>query len=92
MNWLVIGFLGQALFSARFIVQWIVSERRSESVIPVAFWVFSIFGGAFLLAYAIYRRDPVFILGQGAGMLVYARNLMLIRKKQLSTRGTGLAA
>ena len=88
----MIGFLGQALFSARFIVQWIVSERRSESVIPVAFWVFSIFGGAFLLAYAIYRRDPVFILGQGAGMLVYARNLMLIRKKQLSTRGTGLAA
>ena len=87
MNWLVIGFLGQALFSARFLVQWIASERRSESVIPVAFWVFSIFGGAFLLAYAIYRRDPVFILGQAAGMLVYARNLMLIRKKHLSTRG-----
>lgn len=93
MNWLIIGFLGQGLFSARFLVQWIVSERRSESVIPVAFWVFSIFGGAFLLAYAIYRKDPVFILGQAAGMLVYARNLMLIRKnkKQLSTRGTGLA-
>ena len=88
----MIGFVGQALFSARFLVQWIVSERRSESVIPVAFWVFSIFGGAFLLAYAIYRRDPVFILGQGAGMLVYARNLMLIRKKQSSSRGTGLAA
>ena len=92
MNWLVIGFLGQGLFSARFLVQWIASERRSESVIPVAFWVFSIFGGAFLLAYAIYRRDPVFILGQAAGMLVYARNLMLIRKKHLSTRGAGLAA
>ena len=93
MNWLIIGFLGQGLFSARFLVQWIVSERRSESVIPVAFWVFSIFGGAFLLAYAIYRKDPVFILGQAAGMLVYARNLMLIRKnkKQLATRGTGLA-
>jgi lipid-A-disaccharide synthase-like uncharacterized protein len=86
----MIGFVGQALFSARFLVQWIVSERKSESVIPVAFWVFSIFGGAFLLAYAIYRKDPVFILGQGAGMLVYARNLMLIRKS--STRGTGLAA
>ncbi len=92
MNWLVIGFLGQALFSARFLVQWIVSERRSESVIPLAFWVFSIFGGVFLLAYAIYRRDPVFILGQAAGMIVYARNLMLIRKKQISARGTGLAA
>jgi lipid-A-disaccharide synthase-like uncharacterized protein len=88
----MIGFVGQALFSARFLVQWIASERRSESVIPVAFWVFSIFGGAFLLAYAIYRRDPVFILGQAAGMLVYARNLMLIRKKQLSSGGTGLAA
>jgi lipid-A-disaccharide synthase-like uncharacterized protein len=86
----MIGFVGQALFSARFLVQWIVSERKSESVIPVAFWVFSIFGGAFLLAYAIYRKDPVFILGQGAGMLVYARNLMLIRKS--STRRTGLAA
>ena len=92
MNWLIIGFLGQGLFSARFLVQWIVSERRSESVIPVAFWVFSIFGGAFLLAYAIYRRDPVFILGQAAGMLVYARNLVLIRKKHVSTRGTGLPA
>ena len=91
-NWLIVGFLGQALFSARFIVQWIVSERRSESVIPVAFWVFSIFGGVFLLAYAIYRKDPVFILGQAAGMIVYARNLMLIRKKQVATRDARLPA
>ena len=89
-QWLIIGFLGQALFSARFLVQWIVSERRSESVVPVAFWFFSIFGGAFLLAYAIHRRDPVFILGQAAGLIVYARNLVLIRRKQLAQRETGL--
>ena len=85
-KWLILGFVGQGLFAGRFLVQWIVSERRSESVIPVAFWVFSIFGGAILLVYAIYRRDPVFILGQAAGLLVYARNLMLIRKKRLSDR------
>jgi lipid-A-disaccharide synthase-like uncharacterized protein len=89
-SWLIIGFLGQGLFSARFLVQWIVSERRSESVIPVAFWVFSLFGGAFLLAYAIYRADPVFIVGQAAGLLVYARNLMLIRKKRLSSHRADL--
>ena len=76
--WLGIGLLGQALFSARFLVQWIASERRKRSVVPLAFWYFSIGGGLTLLAYAIYRRDPVFILGQGAGLFVYARNLWLI--------------
>lgn len=79
--WLVIGFLGQALFSARFIVQWLVSEARRESIIPIAFWYFSLAGGATLLAYAIWRQDPVFIVGQAFGLLVYGRNLMLIHRK-----------
>ena len=78
--WLGIGLLGQALFSARFLVQWIASERRRRSVVPLAFWYFSVGGGLTLLAYAIYRRDPVFILGQGAGLFVYARNLWLIHR------------
>jgi lipid-A-disaccharide synthase-like uncharacterized protein len=76
--WLGIGLLGQALFSARFLVQWIASERRKRSVLPLAFWYFSVCGGLTLLAYAIHRRDPIFILGQGAGLVVYARNLWLI--------------
>jgi lipid-A-disaccharide synthase-like uncharacterized protein len=79
--WLAVGFLGQALFSARFLVQWIASERKKESVIPVYFWYFSIGGGLTLLVYAVYRRDPVFILGQGAGLFVYLRNLYFIRRK-----------
>ena len=76
--WIGIGFLGQALFSARFLVPWISSERRRRSVFPIAFWYFSIAGGATLLSYAIHRRDPVFILGQAAGLFIYARNLHLI--------------
>ena len=80
--WLTVGFLGQAFFSARFLVQWIASERKKESVIPISFWFFSIGGGLTLLIYAIYRLDPVFILGQGAGLFVYLRNLYLIRRKQ----------
>jgi lipid-A-disaccharide synthase-like uncharacterized protein len=80
--WLTVGFLGQAFFSGRFLVQWIASERKKESVIPVSFWFFSIGGGLTLLIYAIYRLDPVFILGQGAGLFVYLRNLYLIRRKQ----------
>jgi lipid-A-disaccharide synthase-like uncharacterized protein len=79
--WLGIGLLGQAMFSARFLVQWIASERRKESVIPVPFWYFSIGGGLTLLAYAIYRLDPVFILGQGAGVFIYARNLYFVRRR-----------
>jgi len=77
--WLGIGLVGQAMFSARFLVQWIASERRKQSVIPVHFWYFSIGGGLTLLAYAIYRLDPVFILGQSAGVFVYARNLYFVR-------------
>jgi lipid-A-disaccharide synthase-like uncharacterized protein len=83
--WLAIGLLGQALFSARFLVQWIASERRKRSVVPHAFWYFSIGGGLTLLAYAIYRQDPVFIIGQGAGLFVYARNLWLIHRAAPST-------
>ena len=78
--WLTIGLLGQALFSARFLVQWIASERRRQSVVPPAFWYFSVGGGVTLLAYAIYRRDPVFIIGQSAGLFVYARNLWFIHR------------
>jgi lipid-A-disaccharide synthase-like uncharacterized protein len=77
--WLAIGFLGQALFSARFIVQWLASERAKRSLIPMAFWYFSLLGGVVLLSYAIHKRDPVFIVGQGAGLFVYLRNLYLIR-------------
>ncbi len=77
-TWLAIGLLGQALFSARFIVQWLYSEKVKKSVIPTAFWYFSVGGGATLLAYAIYREDPVFIIGQGAGLFVYFRNLQFL--------------
>ena len=80
--WLSVGFLGQAFFSMRFLVQWIASERRKESVIPVSFWFFSIGGGLTLFIYAVYRLDPVFILGQGAGLFVYCRNLYLIRRRE----------
>jgi lipid-A-disaccharide synthase-like uncharacterized protein len=78
--WLGIGLFGQSFFSARFLVQWIASERRRKSVVPNQFWYFSVGGGLILLAYAIYRRDPVFILGQTAGLLVYARNLYFIHR------------
>jgi lipid-A-disaccharide synthase-like uncharacterized protein len=77
--WLTIGFAGQALFSMRFLVQWLASERRGRSIVPLAFWYFSIAGGLTLLAYAIYRADPVFIVGQAAGLFIYLRNLQLIR-------------
>lgn len=76
--WLGIGFIGQALFSARFIIQWLKSEKEKKSVFPVAFWYFSISGGVTLLAYAIYRQDPVFILGQASGLLIYFRNLYFV--------------
>lgn len=79
--WLAVGFLGQAFFSARFIVQWVASERRKQSVVPVFFWYFSLGGGLTLFLYAVYRRDPVFILGQGAGLFVYLRNLYFIYRK-----------
>jgi len=79
--WIAVGLAGQALFSARFLVQWIATERKRKSVIPREFWYFSIGGGLTLLAYAIHRLDPVFILGQGAGLFVYARNLYFIHRR-----------
>ena len=83
--WLGIGFLGQAMFFMRFFVQWIASERSKRSVIPNAFWYFSLAGGIILLSYAIYRRDPVFILGQFTGLFIYIRNLMLLRNSSKAT-------
>ena len=83
--WIVVGFLGQALFTARFLVQWIASERSGRSTVPDAFWWLSLSGGAVLLAYAIWRRDPVFILGQGLGLALYLRNLVLIRRVREGT-------
>ncbi|HET7910113.1 MAG TPA: lipid-A-disaccharide synthase N-terminal domain-containing protein [Nitrospira sp.] len=79
--WIAVGFLGQGLFFGRWLVQWIVSERRAESRMPIAFWYLSLVGGLITLAYAIYRRDPVFIAGQSIGALVYVRNLMLIHRQ-----------
>jgi lipid-A-disaccharide synthase-like uncharacterized protein len=76
--WLAIGFIGQGLFSARFIVQWLKSEREKKSVFPIAFWYFSIGGGATLLAYAIHKQDPVFIVGQLTGLFIYLRNLYFV--------------
>ncbi len=80
--WLILGFVGQAFFFSRFLVQWIASERAGRSVIPIAFWYLSLFGGATLLVYAIYRRDPVFILGQSTGAFIYLRNVALRRREQ----------
>lgn len=80
--WLVIGFLGQALFSARFIIQWLASEKQRKSVVPLAFWYCSLFGGLTLLAYAIHRRDPVFILGQAFGAVIYLRNLYFVHRER----------
>jgi len=79
--WLLVGLAGQAVFSARFIVQWIQSERAGRSVIPEVFWHLSLLGSALLLAYALHRHDPVFVLGQAAGLVVYARNLALRRRE-----------
>lgn len=80
--WLVLGLAGQGIFAARFIVQWIVSERERQSVIPIAFWYLSMLGGVLLFMYAIYKRDPVFIIGQSTGVFVYGRNLWLIHKRR----------
>ena len=83
--WIAIGFAGQFLFMMRFLWQWIQSERQRRSIIPIAFWYFSLAGGMTLFAYAVHRRDPVFITGQSLGLLVYARNLLLIgREKRAS--------
>lgn len=80
--WLIIGFAAQAMFMMRFVVQWIASERVGRSIVPIAFWFFSIGGGCMLLAYAIYKKDPVFIAGQSLGLIIYFRNLWLIFKEK----------
>lgn len=80
--WLIIGFIAQALFFLRFVVQWVVSEKKKTSVMPVAFWYLSIGGSLLLLAYSIWRKDPVFIVGQSIGFFVYIRNLQLIHRNQ----------
>jgi lipid-A-disaccharide synthase-like uncharacterized protein len=78
--WVLLGFVAQGLFTARFVVQWIASERAGKSVIPFAFWLFSIGGGVLLLVYALYRKDPVFIAGQSFGVFVYLRNLYFVTR------------
>jgi lipid-A-disaccharide synthase-like uncharacterized protein len=80
--WIVLGFAAQALFTMRFLVQWIASERAGRSVVPLAFWIFSIGGGVLLFLYALYRRDPVFILGQGLGVFIYLRNLYFVLRER----------
>ena len=84
--WLAIGFLGQGLFFGRWVIQWIASERKAESQVPISFWYMSLIGGLITLAYAIYREDPVFIAGQSIGSIVYIRNLMLISRASQANR------
>jgi lipid-A-disaccharide synthase-like uncharacterized protein len=86
--WIGIGFFGQALFFGRWLVQWIASEKKAQSEVPVSFWYMSLIGGLITLAYAIYRLDPVFIAGQSVGSVVYVRNLMLIRRAKQAKGST----
>ena len=92
MVWVGIGFFGQGLFFGRWVVQWLVSERNAESRVPVAFWYMSLIGGLITLAYAIYRRDPVFIAGQSVGAIVYVRNLMFIHRAGRNTKAASPAS
>lgn len=80
--WLMVGFIGQGCFFMRFFVQWIHSERHKKSLIPTAFWYFSLMGSMILLTYAIHRQDPVFIVGQSTGFMIYLRNLSLLGKEK----------
>ena len=90
-TWLWVGLAGQSLFFSRFLVQWLASERHRESVIPVAFWYFSLGGGLILLAYEIHQRDTVFTVGQLTGLVVYMRNLWLIHRSKLASPRPALA-
>lgn len=90
--WLAVGFLGQFLFGSRFLIQWFKSELVGRSVIPISFWYCSVAGGVVLLAYAIYKMDPVFITGQGMGLIVYGRNLFLISRERRTTSEAKLAS
>src|SRR4030095_10492070 len=90
VDWgILVGYMAQAMFAMRFVVQWIASERSGKSVVPTAFWVFSIGGGLMLLGYALYRKDPVFIVGQAFGVFVYLRNLQFVMSSG-STTAAGL--
>ena len=84
--WLVVGFAAQMMFAMRFLIQWVYTERARESVVPEAFWYFSLAGGLMWLTYAIYRADPVFILGQAMGLVVYSRNLYFIWSHKAAPR------
>lgn len=88
--WVIVGFVGQLLFTGRMLVQWIESERQKRSVVPVSFWWFSLLGTSMLLAYAVARRDPVYIVGQSFGFVVYSRNLVLLKRAgdRMSTPAT----
>jgi lipid-A-disaccharide synthase-like uncharacterized protein len=86
--WVLLGFVAQGLFTMRFLVQWIASERAGRSVIPLAFWLFSIGGGLLLLVYALYRKDPVFIAGQAFGVFVYLRNLYFVLHERKTAAST----
>lgn len=92
--WLVLGLIGQTIFSGRFLLQWIYSEYKRRSVIPVAFWYASIIGALLLLCYACYKKDPVFIVAQASGLLIYLRNLQMRRrdKKEPAADSTELAS
>lgn len=79
--WLIVGFTGQLFFTARFLVQWLTSERARRSIVPKAFWYFSIGGGITILCYAIHREDPVFIVGQASGLLIYLRNIYFLSRE-----------
>lgn len=84
-GWVALGFLAQGMFMMRFVVQWIATERQRRSVVPTAFWFFSVAGGVLLLIYAAYRGDPVFIIGQLLGLIIYVRNIhFILREKEMS--------
>ncbi len=91
--WVLLGLVAQSLFTMRFLVQWLASERAGHSIIPLAFWLFSIGGGLLLLVYALYRRDVVFIAGQAFGVFVYLRNLQFVlRDRKAAASGAKLAS
>lgn len=90
--WLSLGLAAQAMFSMRFIIQWIASERAQKSIVPEAFWYFSFAGGFMLFIYALHRMDPVFIIGQGTGLFIYSRNIYLIWKNKIFSREKSLSS
>lgn len=91
--WIAVGFGGQAMFTMRFLLQWIVSERAKRSIVPELFWYFSLMGGLVLFAYALHKQDPVIAVGQATGIVIYLRNIWLIwREKRLNRAAAAEAA